>query len=140
MGIKDWIELISAILGGLGFLALGFGYAWGQVTQGRNQNQLDNNSIYKERIEALELKAKTQNDDIKKLTEEVQDLHKAIDERDKKFAQAILNLQGKDPDMVEFITTMKGYVEANLPLLETIKVKVIPTVERLDKYLDKQII
>ncbi len=47
-------------------------------------------------------------------------------------------LQGRDPKMTEFIAKMEAYMTSNIPLLETVKTKTVPTIERLEKYLDKQ--
>ena len=47
-------------------------------------------------------------------------------------------MQGKNPEMTEFVTMMKAYIEMNRPLLDKINHEVVPTVERLGKFLDKQ--
>ncbi len=140
--------IVVYIFGGvvaLAAIAALLGVAWSQFTKGQTENNSSNDSIYKERIEALELKVKsqstqmdTQDEDIKKLTKEVQDLHAAIDARDKRFAEAILTLQGKDPDMQKFTNLLMQYVEDNKPFIENIKMRVIPVVMKLDKYLDMQ--
>lgn len=147
MQTRDWIEIIGTIIGGTSVLFLSFGYAYGQWRQGNNQSKLDNNSIYKERIEALELKVQTQNEemktqseDIEKLTKEVHELHLAIDMRDKRFAEVILTLQGKDPVLQNFMNTVSQYITDNKPFIENIKMRVIPTIGKLDKFLDQQVI
>ncbi len=127
MQTRDWIEIILAVLGGLSAVLLTGGYAYGSWKQGSNQNKLDNDSIYKGRIEALELEARLQSSDIEKLTKEVRDLHEAIDLRDKKFAEAILTLQGKDPTMADFIMKGTEYMASTKPVLV-----------RMDKWLNKE--
>ncbi len=145
MSILGIIEITLAVLGGLGALLAGGGYAWGQIQQGRNQSKLDEgndklntNSLLKEQIDALESKVNRQSDEIKNLTDRVKMLTASIDEERKKFAEAILTIQGKDPQIIEFIGMAKSYFELNRPLLDKINHEVVPTVERLGKYLDHQ--
>ena len=119
------IQYTLAVIG----LVFSFGYGYGQWKQGRNQNSLDNDSIYKSRIEALELNDKEKTAALERLTKEVRDLHEEIDLRDKKFAEAILTLQGKDPIMAEFIKVVNEYMSITKP-----------TIGRMDKFLDGQIL
>ncbi len=101
----------------------------GYFKQGGKQESMDNDSIYKNRIEALELQGRNQTSDIEKLTKEVKELHEAIDLRDKKFAEAILVLQGKDPLMSDFVKAGYDYMTLSKPVMEDLR-----------DYLKKQII
>lgn len=121
-------DFLQYILTGIGLLAV-ISYGYGQWRQGRNQSELETSSIYKDRIEALELKVKTQSDDIEKLTEQVKKLRADNEEANRKLLDALNILQGKDPAMAEFIKTGTEYMTSTKPVLETLK-----------KYLDAQVI
>lgn len=145
MSILETIGIIIAVLTGLGALVAGCGYAWGQFKQGKNQaaldkgnSELNTNELLKDQIDALKDKVNGQDDLIKILTTKVEALTTEIQVRDKKFTEAILAIQGKDPQMTEFITTIKTFIEMNRPLLDKINHEVIPTVENLQKYLNTQ--
>lgn len=116
------IAIVTAAIS-TGTVFAGVGY----YKQGGKQESMDNDSIYKNRIEALELQGRNQTSDIEKLTKEVKDLHEAIDLRDKKFAEAILILQGKDPTMSDFVKAGYDYMTYSKLLLV-----------RLDKYLNHE--
>ena len=138
------LEVIGSIIGVVLAVAAAFA-AIGYYRQGGNQAKLDEgndklntNTLLKEQIDALENKVNRQSSEIEDLTKKVQFLTTSLEEERKKFAETILTIQGKDPQMTEFIVTMKAYVEINKPIMETIKTEVLPTVNRLEKFLDKQ--
>ena len=138
------LEVIGSIIGVVLAVAAAFA-AIGYYRQGSNQARLDDgnselntNALLKEQIDALENKVDRQSSEIQDLTKKVQFLTTSLEEERKKFAETILTLQGKDPQMTEFVTMMKAYIEMNHPLLDKINQEVIPTVERLGKFLDKQ--
>lgn len=141
----DTITIIGLTLVGtlFGFAALfaGIGY----FRQGKNQGELDKaniklntNTLLKEQIDALETKVNTQTTDIEKMGREIHELKNAVEEKDKKIDEFMKIFQGRDPQMTAFITTVTKYIESNVPLLESIKMHTIPTIENLQKYLDKQ--
>ena len=138
------LEISGTIIAAVLAVAATFA-AIGYYRQGSNQARLDDgnselntNALLKEQIDALENKVDRQSDEIKELTSKVQFLTTSLEEERKKFAETILTLQGKDPQMTEFVTMMKAYIDMNRPLLDKINHEVVPTVERLGKFLDKQ--
>ena len=138
------LEVIGSIIGVALAVAAAFA-AIGYYRQGSNQARLDDgnselntNALLKEQIDALENKVDRQSSEIQDLTKKVQFLTTSLEEERKKFAETILTLQGKDPQMTEFVTMMKAYIDMNRPLLDKINHEVVPTVERLGKFLDKQ--
>jgi len=144
-------QIIISIIGGIFAIAASFAgvgyYKQGRATQilDEGNTKLNTNSLLKDQIDALEDKVdrqsekiNSQSDEIKGLTAKVQFLTNSLDEQQKKFAQAILAIEGKDPQIIEFIGMAKSYFELNRPLLDKINHEVVPTVERLGKYLDKQ--
>ena len=138
------LEVIGSIIGVVLAVAAAFA-AIGYYRQGSNQARLDDgnselntNALLKEQIDALENKVDRQSSEIQDLTKKVQFLTTSLEEERKKFAETILTLQGKDPQMTEFVTMMKAYIDMNRPLLDKINHEVVPTVERLGKFLDKQ--
>ena len=138
------IEVVGSIIGVVLAVAAAFA-AIGYYRQGSNQARLDDgnselntNALLKEQIDALENKVDRQSSEIQDLTKKVQFLTTSLEEERKKFAETILTLQGKDPQMTEFVTMMKAYIDMNRPLLDKINHEVVPTVERLGKFLDKQ--
>ena len=80
-----------------------------------------------DRIEALEFKVRTQDEDIIKLTAEIHKLRTENEEKNKKLLEALEILQGRNPEIADFIKTAQAYI-----LLSS------PTIERMGKYLDKQ--
>lgn len=137
----DWnfIFTISGIIVGalFGFAALfaGIGY----FNQGKDQGKLSTTTLLKEQIDALETKVNGQADEIVTLTDEVQKLRTAVEEKNKKIGEMMEILQGRDPQMLAFMDMMNTYINTNTSLWETVKTKTIPTIERLEKYLDKQV-
>lgn len=138
------LEISGTIIAAVLAVAATFA-AIGYYRQGSNQARLDDgnselntNALLKEQIDALENKVDRQSSEIQDLTKKVQFLTTSLEEERKKFAETILTLQGKDPQMTEFITMMKAYIDMNRPLLDKINHEVVPTVERLGKFLDKQ--
>ena len=138
------LEISGTIIAAVLAVAATFA-AIGYYRQGSNQARLDDgnselntNALLKEQIDALENKVDRQSSEIQDLTKKVQFLTTSLEEERKKFAETILTLQGKNPEMTEFITMMKAYIEINRPLLDKINHEVVPTVERLGKFLDKQ--
>ncbi len=136
----DWILWLQFTFTGIGavmaFAALfaGIGY----FRQGKDQGKLSTNTLLKEQIDALETKVNTQTADIEKMGKEIHELRFAVDARDKKIAEFMEIFQGRDPQMTVFIATVTKYIETNVPLLENIKMHTVPTIENLQKYLDKQ--
>ncbi len=122
-----FIQYLLSFLGTI--LVISYGY--GQWSQGRNQDKLDTISLLKSDVETLRGK-------VEELTSEVKNLIEQNLKDKKTLSDALAILQGRDPATLAFIDSMKKYVESNMPLLETIKIEVIPTVRRLDKFLDKQ--
>jgi len=110
-------------------------YAYGQFTKGKIESKFDTINLLKEQVDALE-KALAFSDGKKKveidalnskidlLTREIQDLHVAIDSKDKKQEELLAIIQGKDPQMLEFI--------------KLFTVDVLPTIKRMDQFLNKQ--
>ena len=138
------LEISGTIIAAVLAVAATFA-AIGYYRQGSNQARLDDgnselntNALLKEQIDALENKVDRQSSEIQDLTKKVQFLTTSLEEERKKFAETILTLQGKDPQMTEFVTMMKAYIDMNRPLLDKINHEVVPTVERLGKLLDKQ--
>lgn len=138
------LEISGTIIAAVLAVAATFA-AIGYYRQGSNQARLDDgnselntNALLKEQIDALENKVDRQSSEIQDLTKKVQFLTTSLEEERKKFAETILTLQGKDPQMTEFVTMMKAYIDMNRPLLDKINHEVVPTVERLGKFLDKQ--
>lgn len=142
--MMDTLQLFSIIIGLIFSLAALFAGA-GYFKQGKNQSKLDTVSLLKEQIDALEGKVKIQEEKIgeqdKKIAEmknTIESLYKENIEKNKKLTETLQILQGRDPQMQAFVDIMKKYVEANVPLLDDVKVNVIPTIKKLDKFLDKQ--
>ncbi len=104
-----------------------FSYGYGQWKQGKNQEQLDNDNIYKGRIEALELKIKLQGEDIEKLTEQVKQLRNDNEDANRKLMEALAILQGYNPQMTEFIKSVTEYLAVTKPVFI-----------RMDKWLNKE--
>lgn len=125
-------EIILSLIAAIFAVAAGFA-AIGYFRQGKNQSKLDTVNLLKEDVEVLRGK-------VEELTKEVQNLRAENAEEKKKFTDAILAIQGRDPALQAFIASVKEYVESNKPVIEQIKIEVLPVVKKLDKFLDKQII
>jgi len=125
--------VIQYILIGLGFV-FAAAYGYGQWKQGRNQDQLDNDSIYKGRIEALELKVKSQSQDIEELTAQIKQLRKDNEEANRKLLEAMSILQGYNPQLTEFIKEGHLYMEQGREFMTYTKLLLI----RMDKWLNKE--
>lgn len=142
----NFLQIIISIVGtiiSLAALFAGIGY----FRQGKKQGEMDTVTLFKDQIDALEGKVNLQSEqiskqdtEIKNLTNEIQILRKEITEKDKKLIETLEILQGRDPRMQEFISELKAYIELGRPALETLTTKIIPIVNRLDKFLDKQIL
>lgn len=133
MAVKDWVELILSTLGGLTALSFGFGYLYSQFKEGSTKNKLDTIALLKEDVETLRAEVGELTAKVKELTQEVTNKNKQLDE-----AMAIL--QGRDPEMQAFVVNMVQYIKDTKPLIDDIKIKVLPVVDRLDQFLNKQII
>ncbi len=140
-----YLEISIAVIGLLLSIAAGV-FAVGYYKQGKAQSALDDgnsklntNTLLKDQIDALETKVDIQSEEIKLLTEKVKVLTASLEEERKKFAEAILAIQGKDPQLTEFVAMMKTYIDMNRPLLDKVNHEIVPIVERLGKYLDKQV-
>lgn len=129
----DWTNL-TELLFSMAALLAGVGY----FRQGRTKSKLDTVNLFKDQVDALERKVNTQTEDIVKMTTEIHNLKTAIDEKDRKLAEALQILQGRDPGMQAFIAIMQEYIKTNTPLLEEIRAKTLPTIARLETYLNKQ--
>lgn len=130
------VELIIAIPVGMGGLVAGIGYMAAQFNKGKykaiddkKESELTTVQLLKEQIDALEKKVETQKTDIDNLTKEVHDLRDENQQVNSKLMNALEILQGRDPHLIEFMKTAHEYI-----------LKTSPVVERLDRYLDKQII
>ena len=123
-------QLLQYILSFIGLLAV-ISYGYGQVRRGRNDSRIDTINLLEKDVVILK-------DEVSKLSKEVTDLKIVIKEKDDKLAEALSILQGRDPQMQEFIKLMAAYIETNKPILEEIKVEVIPIVKKLDLFLNKQ--
>ena len=117
------LQYLLGLIALLGVVAYGYGI-W---KQGRNQSELDNDSIYKGRIEALETKIKSQGESIEDLTAQVKKLRQDNEDANTKLLAAMNILQGRDPAMAEFIKSGNQFM-----------MKAEPVLIRLDKYLNKQ--
>lgn len=120
-----FIQYILVVIG----LLFGGGYAYGQLKQGRNQSSLDNDNIYKGRIEALELNDRTKSDQIERLTLEVKKLRDDNEEANRKLLDAMNILQNRNPELVKFMSDGSAYMLQTAPVLDTLK-----------RFLDKQVI
>lgn len=126
----DTITIIISIIGfilSIAALFAGVGY----FRQGKNQAKLDANALLKDDVVALTKK-------VNEMDKEIKSLRLAIEEKDKKLSDTLAILQGRDPQMTAFVEIVKSYITANVPLLEEIKTTTIPTIKKLDKFLDKQ--
>ncbi len=128
MSILQILEIILSVLVGSGVLVAGVGYAYGQFKQGKSQavldegnNRLNTNTLLKEQIDALENKVNRQSQEIVNLTKKVELLTKEIEVRDKKFAEAILTLEGKNPELANFINSGLTYMMETKPVMEDLK-------------------
>ncbi len=128
--------LLQYLLSGVGFMAM-IAYGYGQLRKGSNDSKFATIQLLKERVEALETKIEQLDKDNVMLATEIKTLHEAIDKRDKAFAEAILQMQGRDPQMQVFIELVKEYIHASTPLQEEIKA-ILPVVSKLDQFLNKQ--
>lgn len=108
----NWLDLSQYILSGVGIVAI-ISYGYGQVMQGRNQSKLDTIAILQEDVTVLRGK-------VEELTEKVVKLTEEIAQKDKKLAEVIDILQGKDPVMQDFIKEST------------------PIIKKLDLYLNAQ--
>src|SRR3990167_1310561 len=147
----DWTIWIQFTLTGLGAiiafsgLITSIGYLFGTLKKGKNQGEIDTVKILNDKIDALEMKVNDQQiqiDLMKKTIEEREEQLKALYkenlEKNKKIEEYLLIFKGRDPHFEEFVTLIKKYVETNIPLLQKISVDVIPVIEKLAKYLNKQ--
>lgn len=109
----SWLNLSQYILSMAGVIAL-ISYGWGQWTKGKNESKLDTIMLLKEDVETLKGK-------VEELTTKVEELTLEITEKDKKLTEVIAILQGRDPQMQEFIRETS------------------PVIAKLNDYLNKQI-
>lgn len=130
-------EFLSTLMN-VGIFIGGCAYAYSKWSEGRSGGSLGTVSLLKEEVSALQNKVKTQDDDIKALTTEVHNLRAAIEEKDRKLRETLLILQGRDPETQAVMAAIKSYIEIGRPVLDTIGSESIPTLRRLEKFLDKQ--
>lgn len=123
---------------GIGGFVGGIAYAYGQWKDRRNGSRFDTVKLFKDQIDAMELKINTQQDDIKKLTEEIHSLKIEISEKDKKVSELLTVLQGRDPAMQDTLLAFKEYMEAGKPVITYFSQKLPSVLERVEKFLDKQ--
>lgn len=131
-------EVLQFFLG-LGALVVGLGYSWGQFKQSRNKSSLDTVNLLKEQIDAMEGKISNQNSLVVNLTGQVQKLKDLVQIKDKKLEEVLQILQGRDPQTAETMILLREYIELNRPFLDELKIKVMPVISKLDKFLDKQV-
>lgn len=123
-------QLLQYILSAIGGLAV-ISYAYGQWISGKNKYKIDTITLLEKDVETL----KSQ---VIKLSGQITELQGAITEKDKKLGEALAILQGRDPQMQELIKQLNDYILIGKPVMELVIKDVIPTVAKLDKFLNKQ--
>ncbi len=118
MNIPVWIEFIASV----GVLIAGLGYAWGQFRDGQSKAKIDSITI-------LEADVKNLRGKVEELTTQVQNLTTEIGIKDKKLADALAILQGYNPNLQKFIDEANHYITFSMPVFD-----------RMNKFLDKQIL
>lgn len=121
---------VQYILTGFGFIAI-ISYGYGQLVSGRNKSRLDTIAILEKDVGVLR-------EEVTKLSDKVNELTKIIEEKDKKLGEALSILQGRNPEMEQFIKLATGYVNSSQPFLDQVKTDILPVVKKLDLYLNKQ--
>jgi uncharacterized protein YydD (DUF2326 family) len=136
----DWTTWLQFTATGLGVVVAfaGLFAGVGYFKKGKADGKLDTITLFKEQVDALTNKVGLQEVEIEKLRKEVHELNVSINEKDKKLTETLAILQGRDPQMQTLMEIMKKYMETNIPLLEEIKTEAIPTIKKLDKFLNKQ--
>lgn len=105
MQTRDWIELILSVLGGIGFLFLGLGYAYSQLKEGSNKNKLDTIGLLKEDVAALKKVVQDNHDEIIRLQEQ---LKSAM--ADKKRLEEIV--ENRNPDLESILKEVRDFMKA----------------------------
>lgn len=124
--IETTIAVITVLISIAGAFA-GIGY----YRQGKTQGKLDANALLKQDVDELTKKVNV-------LTKQVEELRDEIADKNKKLDDLLLILQGKNPDLVNLLSELRNYMDFNSPVFTKIRDKGLPTLERLEKYLDKQ--
>lgn len=112
---------------GIAVLIAGAAYGYGLWKDRKDGSKINAVKLFKDQVDGMELKMKTQAEDIEKLTEQIKELKEEIEKKDKKLADVLEILQGKDPLTQAFTKRMFEVADKAAPLML-----------RLEKYLDKQ--
>lgn len=102
----------------------GAAYGYGLYKDRKDNSKINTVKLFKDQVDAMELKIKGQSEEIVNLAKEVHDLKEEIMEKDKKLSELLEILQGKDPAIANFISAFEKDIS--------------PILKRLEKYLDKQ--
>ena|SRR3990167_8287175 len=136
----DWTTWFEFTLTGLGtimaFAALFAGV--GYFRKGQSDGKLDTITLFKERVDALEKKIKVQTTDLESLGQKVQELTDAIREKDKKLAETLEILQGKDPGTKAFMMAMVEYTKKGSSILDALDQEIFPIIRKLKDFLEVQ--
>lgn len=136
----DWTTWLQFTLTGCGAIVsfAGLFAGIGYFRQGKKKEILDGQTEELNTINLLKNDVETLQKQVKELTQKVETLTKDNEAKTKKLDEWMLVFQGRDPAMQTFMKMMETYIATNSPMLEAVKSKALPTIERLEKYLDKQ--
>lgn len=103
METRDYIELILAVLGGIGILLAAAGYGLGKYREGQNsrrkddiENKRSSFELLQDQVDALEVMVGKQKEDIIILQTQ-------NSEKDKKIKEYMELIQNRNPEMNQFI-------------------------------------
>lgn len=110
MQVSESLGTIIAGITGIGVLALGIGYAYGQFKKGNEQassedidQEMSTLNLLSKRVDELAKLSNAQDKEIQSLRKQVEGLRDAIKERDKKIDEYIAILQNRNPKFEEFV-------------------------------------
>lgn len=103
METRDVIELVLAIIGGLGAIIVAIGYAFGKFRQGQNNRRKDDLEQKKNVLDLLQEQVDSLEALCDKQQEEIVILRTQAEEREKKAKEYIEIFQNRDPQMQVFI-------------------------------------
>lgn len=110
----------------------------GYFKKGRMDGKLDAITLMEKDIMAL----KKRIGDLEAIGQEnqvtIEALYKENVEKNKKLAEVLQILQGRDPKMQEIMKKIEEYIQAGKPTMEAINEKVLPVIDELDKFLKAQ--